>query len=932
MDRQLLRSTFKKILHIALFSAIVFSFQKINAQSLLLPGDVVIVTVNAESNSIDFIPLIDIEENTSLYFADGVWNSDEQVLNGNEIELIFNTSISAGTNIHINEKDDERFSVSGKLAFTGKIHHLFAFQKEGEYHRFIYGVGWGEPGIWDLDNPEGSTIPGSLDKDDNTLLTLSNKENFQYYLRNGASGTRKMLLKFVGDAANWRGRDNSAYPTFGTSFNLLSPPVVLFDNSISTVEEDGEAATLNVAIYEHDGSRLTVDVVYDSLRSITNSDDIENFSSSTLNFTGLIGDGVYEVNVPIHDDNKYEGTETGIFTLQNLSKGDFGDFLTHSLIVNDNEQPEVHIAQIVNNSRRTSFIEIKNTANVQVSLRDWSIYNKEKKYFFDDELVLLSAESLRMYDNTAQEAKTYSGKAITTDLRKILTKRGGELSLLNKSGEVIIKKKFSKQKGDKGEKDEVIVSSRTDIQNEIHSVAEVISSKESTSKIITEGWKLLPNQADLPLHFSGIDFYTWSESSQEFLNIKDINPLELEEKIIIGYFETETIEKLSDWASDHKNKLKETSQLELKLSASDKNENEIIDRLEGMNLVQNNLNKPISVELLISELSKAQPGVEFNPSIYSISESKTGEITYIPMSLGDEIEPNAPFWISLDFPQEESLFSFDEGVLTTEESFEALSDESATKLGLTLSGGTFSETINLEFNSQEEISNLKNLNSYPELNFPSQKFVNLSFTQGEDYLSKLKLPVEFTNKLSLPVTFRTSESGSFTLQVSEWNEVPKEWEVLLEDKATGKQHNIRKDFTFDFNYESEAAEGEREINSQEENKYKDNDRFTLSINPPQQQQELNDASDLPTELELFQNFPNPFNPLTTISFFIPEPTEVTLSVFNIVGQPVSVVVNGNLSAGEHQFEWDAADRPSGMYIYQLEVGNKIMTRKMTLVK
>ncbi len=59
---------------------------------------------------------------------------------------------------------------------------------------------------------------------------------------------------------------------------------------------------------------------------------------------------------------------------------------------------------------------------------------------------------------------------------------------------------------------------------------------------------------------------------------------------------------------------------------------------------------------------------------------------------------------------------------------------------------------------------------------------------------------------------------------------------------------------------------------------------------------------------------------------------VKLSVFNVVGQPVAVLTEGTLSPGDHEFEWDASGLPSGMYIYQLEVGNRILTQKMTLVK
>jgi hypothetical protein len=111
------------------------------------------------------------------------------------------------------------------------------------------------------------------------------------------------------------------------------------------------------------------------------------------------------------------------------------------------------------------------------------------------------------------------------------------------------------------------------------------------------------------------------------------------------------------------------------------------------------------------------------------------------------------------------------------------------------------------------------------------------------------------------------------------------------------------------------------------------DRFVILVTPPNAPvADEDEVADAPKELELRQNFPNPFNPVTTITFYLPETQEVRLSIFNIVGQPVAVLVDGPLSAGEQQFDWDATDKPSGMYIYQLEVGKSVMTRKMTLVK
>ncbi|HBX67178.1 MAG TPA: hypothetical protein DEG32_13850, partial [Balneolaceae bacterium] len=115
--------------------------------------------------------------------------------------------------------------------------------------------------------------------------------------------------------------------------------------------------------------------------------------------------------------------------------------------------------------------------------------------------------------------------------------------------------------------------------------------------------------------------------------------------------------------------------------------------------------------------------------------------------------------------------------------------------------------------------------------------------------------------------------------------------------------------------------------------YTTKDKFVIHIRPKGSEAENDEGTDTrPREVELHQNFPNPFNPATTISFYLPESEEVRLSVFNIVGQPVAVIAEGTMSAGEHQFEWNATDRPSGMYIYQLEVGKNVMTRKMTLVK
>ena len=88
----------------------------------------------------------------------------------------------------------------------------------------------------------------------------------------------------------------------------------------------------------------------------------------------------------------------------------------------------------------------------------------------------------------------------------------------------------------------------------------------------------------------------------------------------------------------------------------------------------------------------------------------------------------------------------------------------------------------------------------------------------------------------------------------------------------------------------------------------------------------------PTEYTLSQNFPNPFNPSTTISFSIPLAENVKLSVFDILGRQVSVMDFGRLNVGTHNVEFNAGSFASGVYFYKLETANYTATKKMLLMK
>lgn len=91
--------------------------------------------------------------------------------------------------------------------------------------------------------------------------------------------------------------------------------------------------------------------------------------------------------------------------------------------------------------------------------------------------------------------------------------------------------------------------------------------------------------------------------------------------------------------------------------------------------------------------------------------------------------------------------------------------------------------------------------------------------------------------------------------------------------------------------------------------------------------------DVPQEFTLFQNFPNPFNPTTTIRYALPKASKVKLEVFNVLGQKVAILLNSRKPAGYHQVTFNANGLPSGIYVYRLSTENGfVQTRKMILLK
>ncbi len=148
-----------------------------------------------------------------------------------------------------------------------------------------------------------------------------------------------------------------------------------------------------------------------------------------------------------------------------------------------------------------------------------------------------------------------------------------------------------------------------------------------------------------------------------------------------------------------------------------------------------------------------------------------------------------------------------------------------------------------------------------------------------------------------------------------------------------------KSMYFAFDITSSAVDDSIEVDGEWAHFYGPSDQFTTLMDSVFEYFEIEfvngidyNSETLPASIELSQNFPNPFNPSTSISFGIPHTQNVRLEVFNIHGQKVVSLLDGKMNAGEHTVSFKPGNISSGIYFYTLEAGDFKQTMKMLFVK
>lgn len=202
-----------------------------------------------------------------------------------------------------------------------------------------------------------------------------------------------------------------------------------------------------------------------------------------------------------------------------------------------------------------------------------------------------------------------------------------------------------------------------------------------------------------------------------------------------------------------------------------------------------------------------------------------------------------------------------------------------------------------------------------------------------DLLDINNLPIP-ESELEIPLYFESTVSGNHEISFDP-HLLPEGWIIELKDHETGKVISLNQSYKFSY----QAPHKKRSkitpaslINPVVKAKSTEQmHRFTLIVKPALTTNGEQGAG-VPDEFALIQNYPNPFNPSTQIDYQLPVDARVNLTVYDMLGRQVAVLVNEQMRAGYYSITFNARNLASGMYIYRLKAGSTVINKKLTLIK
>lgn len=337
-----------------------------------------------------------------------------------------------------------------------------------------------------------------------------------------------------------------------------------------------------------------------------------------------------------------------------------------------------------------------------------------------------------------------------------------------------------------------------------------------------------------------------------------------------------------------------------------------------------------------------------------------GNGDYINLSCGMEdvfIAPFQGFWVrttavspSIEIPESAYRQNPANGYFKQEPSKGSEPLEGLTlTLKLQSADGVFTNTAKILF-SEEASVDLDEFDA-PKLSpagLASRYLSFYSLGENEKPYALQSLPMEFEEKMSIPLDIETTESGAYTLTWSlpESHLFPGSY--FLRDNQNGQVIELREGSSYRFEIEPSqgqpskgSGESTHPMSVQAMNEILQSPTHRMSSGAEPLFEPLIAAAGVdgftelgavPGNFELAQNYPNPFNPSTVISYQLPVSSEVRLEVYDMLGRRVAELVNGQIEAGRYTVNFDASGLSSGIYLYRLQAGSQIMTKKLTVVK
>ena len=207
-------------------------------------------------------------------------------------------------------------------------------------------------------------------------------------------------------------------------------------------------------------------------------------------------------------------------------------------------------------------------------------------------------------------------------------------------------------------------------------------------------------------------------------------------------------------------------------------------------------------------------------------------------------------------------------------------------------------------------------------------------------INALPLHLSRTHTVNLDIA-GNSLNGEYELSWSV-QKIPEGWNFMVKDRQTGKEILLNEIDSYKFSmngtedHSNQRSEKVEDPGRMQPNVFSSDNfsmqRFKMIIAPHGVALPLESVDEQPEELELKPNYPNPFNPKTVIRYGVPEQQHIQLSVYNVMGRKVQTLIHGTKSAGRYKVNFNASNLASGVYLYQLIAGQKVLIRKMLLVK